>query len=156
MKKKDACRRLTVLLVTIVFFVCFLYPVKAEAEEVYAEYVIEEGDFLSVVSMMFNTTVDDILAINNISDVNEFFDKPVITFDEDELNNDISEYSLHDILIDFSIREGKVFDVSTREFTSVVINSSKTDEEILIATIDLIGLLISGNQMVITQKHNFE
>ncbi|MBQ6507961.1 MAG: LysM peptidoglycan-binding domain-containing M23 family metallopeptidase [Flexilinea sp.] len=70
MNKNDARCRLTVLLVTIVFFVCFLYPVKAEAEEVYAEYIIEEGDFLSVVSMMFNTTVEDILAINNIPDVN--------------------------------------------------------------------------------------
>ncbi len=70
MNKNEMRCRLTVLLVTIVFFVCFLYPVKAEAEEVYAEYVIEEGDFLSVVSMMFNTTVDDILAINNIPDVN--------------------------------------------------------------------------------------
>lgn len=111
--------------------------------------------FIDVYKTVLSNAFDD-RKINNISDVNEFFDKPVITFDEDELNNDISEYSLHDILIDFSIREGKVFDVSTREFTSVVINSSKTDEEILVATIDLIGLLISGNQMVITQKHNFE
>ena len=70
MKKKDACRRLTVLLVTIILFVSFLYPVKAEDEKVYAEYTIEEGDFLSIVAMMFNTTVDDILAINNIPDVN--------------------------------------------------------------------------------------
>ena len=65
----NARRCLTVFLVTFVSFVSFLHPVKAE-EEVYAEYIIEEGDFLSVVSLMFNTTVDDILAINNIPDVN--------------------------------------------------------------------------------------
>ena len=40
------------------------------AEEVYAEYTIEEGDYLSVVALMFNTTVDDILEINSITDVN--------------------------------------------------------------------------------------
>ncbi|MBR6090123.1 MAG: LysM peptidoglycan-binding domain-containing M23 family metallopeptidase [Anaerolineaceae bacterium] len=63
-------RCLTVLLVTILFFVYLYLPVKAEDEQVYAEYTIEEGDFLSIVAMMFNTTVDDILAINNIPDVN--------------------------------------------------------------------------------------
>ena len=46
MKNKDVCRCLTVLLVTIIIFVNFLYPVKAEDEKVYAEYTIEEGDFL--------------------------------------------------------------------------------------------------------------
>ena len=61
---------LTVLLVTILFGFYFYLPVKAEDEEVYAEYTIEEGDFLSIVAGMFNTTVDDILAINNIPDVN--------------------------------------------------------------------------------------
>ena len=70
MRKNAFCRCLTVLLVTIIFFVNFLLPVKAEDEEVYAEYTIEEGDFLSIVAAMFNTTVDDILAINNIPDVN--------------------------------------------------------------------------------------
>ncbi len=39
-------------------------------DDVYAEYTIEEGDFLSVVALMFNTNVDDILSINQISDVN--------------------------------------------------------------------------------------
>ena len=70
MEKHGICRCLTVLLVTIFLFVSFLYPVKAEDDQVYAEYTIEEGDFLSVVAMMFNTTVDDILSINDIPDVN--------------------------------------------------------------------------------------
>ena len=70
MRENVFCRCLTVLLVTIIFFVNFLLPVKAEDEEIYAEYTIEEGDFLSIVAGMFNTTVDDILAINNIPDVN--------------------------------------------------------------------------------------
>lgn len=70
MKMRDAFRCLTILLVTLIFFVSFQTTVKAEDEEVYAEYTIEEGDFLSIVAVMFNTTVDDILAINNIPDVN--------------------------------------------------------------------------------------
>lgn len=61
---------LTILLGTVLFCSVFILPVKAEDEEVYAEYTIEEGDFLSIVAGMFNTTVDDILAINNIPDVN--------------------------------------------------------------------------------------
>ena len=64
------CRCLTVLLVSFLFFAVFCLPVKAEDEEVYAEYTIEEGDFLSIVAGMFNTTVDDILSINHIPDVN--------------------------------------------------------------------------------------
>lgn len=62
---------------------------------------------------------------------------------------------LHDFLIEMSTITGLVFDVSTKEFSRNVINSTQTDEEILIATIDLIALLITGNQMLITQKHNF-
>ena len=69
MKKNVFCS-LTVLLVSIFVFLNIFLPVKADDEEVYAEYTIEEGDFLSIVAMMFNTTVDDILSINNIPDVN--------------------------------------------------------------------------------------
>ena len=62
---------------------------------------------------------------------------------------------MHDLIIDISMVTGLVFDVSIKEFSMTVINSTQTDEEILIATIDLIALLITGNQMLITQKHNF-
>jgi chaperonin GroEL (HSP60 family) len=65
------------------------------------------------------------------------------------------ECKLHDLLIGISSHTGMVFDVSTKEFSNNIINSTQTDEEILIATIDLIALLITGNQMLITQKHNF-
>ena len=74
------------------------------------------------------------------------------------VNRQISETGyckLHDLLIDISNVTGMVFDVSIKEFSNNVINSTQTDEEILIATIDLIALLITGNQMLITQKHNF-
>ncbi len=66
------------------------------------------------------------------------------------------EFSFHDVLIDYSTKVSKVFDVSTFRYTNEVINSFQTDAEILTATIDLISLLIIGNQMVVTGKHNFE
>lgn len=72
-----------------------------------------------------------------------------------EMIDKSEECNLHDLIINISIATGLVFDVSTKEFSNSVINSTQTDEEILIATIDLIALLITGNQMVVTQKHNF-
>lgn len=67
-----------------------------------------------------------------------------------------SSFSLQDVLINYSIKTSQVFDVSTFKYTTNVVNSLQTDSEILTATIDLISLLIVGNQMVVTQKHNFE
>ena len=63
--------------------------------------------------------------------------------------------SVHDILINYSILTDQVLDVSKMKYNKDVINSVQTDEEILKATIDLISLLIVGNQMVITQKNYF-
>lgn len=64
--------------------------------------------------------------------------------------------TVHDVIIIYSILSGEVFDVSKFEYSENVINSFQTDEQILTATIDLISLLIVGNQIVVTQKHNFE
>ena len=64
--------------------------------------------------------------------------------------------SLQDFLIELSLQTGKVLDISTFRYTDKVVNSTQTDEEILKATIDLISLLITGNQMVITQRNNFD
>ena len=63
--------------------------------------------------------------------------------------------SIHDIIIEYSIATNQVFDVSRFVYSSDVVNSSQTDEEILKATIDLVSLLIVGNQMVITGRNNF-
>lgn len=59
------------------------------------------------------------------------------------------EVSLFNDIIKISINSGKVFDVSIGEFTKDVINSAATDKEVLKATIDLLSLLITGNQMVL-------
>lgn len=74
----------------------------------------------------------------------------------ENIRNDIPEnLTLHRVLIEYSILTNQVFDVTTKQFSDDVINSTHTDEEILIATIDLISLLITGNQLVITGKDVF-
>lgn len=65
------------------------------------------------------------------------------------------DISIHEVLIEYSILSNQVLDITTFTYTDNVVNSSQTDEEILKATIDLISILIVGNQMVVTQKHNF-
>lgn len=128
--------------------------------------------FSDVNIMNYITESEDNTVINTsniINAINNFFKKAVFDKDSDteyeSINEEITRnilnenkdntISLHNILINHSVKNEVVFDVSTKKFSSEVINSSQTDEEILIATIDLISLLITGNQMLITQKHNF-
>lgn len=66
-----------------------------------------------------------------------------------------SDITVHDIIIEISMLMNLVFDVTTKRFTNKVINSTQTDEEIVTATVDLISILMTGNQMIVTQKHNF-
>ena len=68
---------------------------------------------------------------------------------------DYADITVHDMIIEISMFMNLVFDVTTKRFTNKVINSTQTDEEIITATIDLISILMTGNQMIVTQKHNF-
>lgn len=67
----------------------------------------------------------------------------------------IATIKLSDIIINYSLLTNQVYDVTTNSFSHKIINSFQTDQEILKATIDLISLLIVGNQMVVTQKNSF-
>ena len=84
-----------------------------------------------------------------------------VDWDEDIIKGFISsvkkgeEISLYRIIIRYSLLKNQVFDIANGEFSDSVINSLQTDNEILKATIDLISILIVGNQMLVTQKHNF-
>lgn len=86
----------------------------------------------------------------------DLFDKDVL---QEVINNLVVDMdkkpTFHAILIMYSIKSNNVFDISEVAFSDKVINSAQTDEEVLNATIDLLSLLITGNQMVVTQKHNF-
>ena len=63
------------------------------------------------------------------------------------------KYSEEDVYakITGSIDHNEVFDLRTGEYTKEVINSAKTDMEVLTATVDLLGILLSGNQMLVSQ-----
>lgn len=87
----------------------------------------------------------------------EVFDKYLLSLvraaKENTKSNNITFY---DLILAHSALTGKVFDVTKKEFSDDVINSYQTDSEILTAVIDLLSLLISGNQMVVTQRNSFE
>lgn len=56
---------------------------------------------------------------------------------------------INDVIIELSIKSKNVFDVTTAQFSHDIINSTETDKEILKATIDLLSLLITGNQLIL-------
>jgi hypothetical protein len=70
------------------------------------------------------------------------------------LNSDASDTSdrlvpLDWFVMEYSRKTNSVLDVTTGEFTEDVINSTETDREVLNATVDLLSLLITGNQLVL-------
>ena len=59
-------------------------------------------------------------------------------------------FDVADYLIYASIFLNKVIDITTGRFTDTIINSVETDVQILRAVTDLINILITGNQLVIS------
>ena len=57
--------------------------------------------------------------------------------------------NLFNLIINLSIYFNRPFDLTTRDFNPDIVNSAKTDKEVLLASSDLISLLITGNQFVI-------
>nr|DAS58542.1 MAG TPA: Heat shock protein 60 [Caudoviricetes sp.] len=60
-----------------------------------------------------------------------------------------------DVIIALSILYNKPFDITTGKLSDDIIHSAETDVQILKATCDLINLLITGNQLVISQYGRF-
>ena len=56
--------------------------------------------------------------------------------------------SVAELMVYISIIDGRVFDLATMDFTNDVINSMKTDAEILSATTELLSIMEIGNQVV--------
>lgn len=69
----------------------------------------------------------------------------------DEMNGQVNGLGnqLFDLIINLSIYFNLPFDLTTRDFNPDIVNSAKTDKEVLLASSDLISLLITGNQFVI-------
>ena len=83
----------------------------------------------------------------------EIFDDDVTLLDAIKMAFDINgKATVHTVIVSYSILTSKVFDVSKFRYSDDVINSVQTDREILKATIDLMSFLVTGNQVVITQK----
>lgn len=61
----------------------------------------------------------------------------------------LDSMSVTDLIVTISLYTNTVFDISSGKFNKEVINSAETDKEILKATIDLLSLLITGNQLVL-------
>lgn len=55
-----------------------------------------------------------------------------------------------------SISIGKPFDMIEKDFSSHIITSADSDIQVLIAVVDLMAILLGGNQLVLTSKNNFE
>lgn len=65
-------------------------------------------------------------------------------------------YNLSTILIKISKYLGMVLNLDTMEFSNDVINSAKTDIEILTATSDLLSMLMVGNQVVMASYNHMK
>lgn len=76
-------------------------------------------------------------------------DKVVKLLDSDASDTSDRLVPLDWFVMEYSRRTNSVLDVTTGEFTEDVINSTETDREVLNATVDLLSLLITGNQLVL-------
>lgn len=125
--------------------------------------------FKSVYKSVINNVFEDIPILPNdviVEDTDEFREKVFnsvlntlrkntpctnIKFDFEDFKKVSTDCtSIHDVLTDMSIANEVVVDLGNHgEFSKLIINSSETDKEILKAVVDLLSLLITGNQMVI-------
>lgn len=127
-----------------------------------------ENVFEDVVIHSFTgNKADDEYVANNMKDIiisvqaysNNTFGQDVFGYglqgDLNWLLDNQYDITIHNVIIAHSVVNDKVFDVRALDFTRDVVNSVETDRQVLTATTDLISILISGNQMVLTGKHNF-
>lgn len=141
--------------------------IKEETDHVNAVLlkILKDG-FIDVYKTVLSNAFDDEYIKYTPTAFKEWFEKRGIDYkeifhDEEALYGavfmacDNGKFSVHKALINYSLLTSLVLDISKFRYSDSVINSSQTDEEILKATIDLISILITGNQMIVTQKHNF-
>lgn len=108
----------------------------------------------SVVEMIFPTflNIPDI-----IKQVDEFKKTYATDAEKMELFYDLNvQVPLSHIIIPYSVEVGSVFDLSTKSFNYNIINSADTDIQVVTAVMDLVSILISGNQMILTAKNTYK
>ena len=127
-------------------------------------YILQEG-FVTVYNTVLHNAYGDLTVSRealpdlikskfNISQ--EILDKPELSVVIASATDEDGNVKIVDFIRELSISIDETFDVSRGGFNDKVINSSQTDKEILIATIDLMKILITGNQMVVNVHHEFE
>ena len=107
-------------------------------------------------NIFFNDSIDDEMMLYDRYDKirnNWDWNVDTRTFDEAihkayKMFNGLPDNAF-DLIIDMSIASNLPFDLSTSNFNADIINSAKTDKEILLASSDLISLLITGNQFIL-------
>jgi chaperonin GroEL (HSP60 family) len=104
------------------------------------------SELLKILYTGFSATYKTVLS-------NVFEDMPVSQFGKEygvEIHSSGAETeNIHDNIVQASVNLSEVFDLDSFKFSDGIINSAETDKEILKATIDLLSLLITGNQLVL-------
>lgn len=112
--------------------------------ELTKDTIDQDGEYM-VKSVYIRDTINDIRNHTGFDNLN-------IT--EENINNMTNLLSdsfntVYDFIVSYSIITGQVLDMSKGEFNTEVINSAETDKQILTAVLDLLSLLITGNQLVL-------
>ena len=108
-----------------------------EAKDDNGEYITKEEYLANVIKSVkkLSNFPNLNITINDLTKTSEIFTNPF--------------YSIYDCILSYSIVTGQVLDMTKGEFNTEIINSAETDKEILTATLDLLSLLITGNQVVL-------
>lgn len=114
-------------------------------------------DIIHILSDAYKHVYADILASANIPEYityNDFLESYYSNIEDEDLM--LTDYItpdgillLHQFIIDYSIKTNTVFDITSNAFSNTIINSTNTDIEIIKAVIELISLMMTGNQVVI-------
>lgn len=91
--------------------------------------------------------------LNSISNAFRWVYSEVLLNYHRAVSGEITETTISGIdeIIDRCIESGSVYDPAGDYFTKDVINSARTDLEVLAATVDLLGILLSGNQVLVAR-----
>ena len=70
---------------------------------------------------------------------------------EQRLNSivELNPFDVKEAIIDYSIERNQVYDLTESDFSKDIINSTATDIEVIRAVMELISLLLTGNQAIL-------
>ena len=62
---------------------------------------------------------------------------------------ELNPFDVKEAIIDYSIERNQVYDLTESDFSKDIINSTATDIEVIRAVMELISLLLTGNQAIL-------